>query len=92
LGGEPDLEYDGVDVLSEEVEEEPVPHVALTDDRVDTLLLHAPAHKPTLAHVLFVYPLFRRKKIFFSFSGNKNTSFPFFNMSNAIDELFFCFL
>jgi hypothetical protein len=34
------LEDDRVDVLSEHVEEEPVPHLGLLDDDVDAFLLH----------------------------------------------------
>ena len=36
------LEYYGVYVLSQQVEEEPVTDVALADDGVDALLFHSP--------------------------------------------------
>ena len=37
------LEYDRVNVLAEQVEEKPVPHVALPDDRVYAFFFHTPA-------------------------------------------------
>ena len=37
------LEYDRVNILSKQVEEEPVPHVALPNDRVYAFFFHAPA-------------------------------------------------
>jgi len=40
------LEYYGVYVLSQQVEEEPVTDVALADDGVDALLFHSPVSKP----------------------------------------------